>query len=445
MKITLSMRISRNKIKTTLFKCALFAFLFLSACTTSISPNSSSEIASPESPSIVEVTQASHSNTPTIASSASASSTTVPGLAPETIPMPAAQIPDGDFRSWVLVVEGFRQPLYLTNAGDGSNRLFVVGQQGQIWLVENGQVLDEAYLDIRGRVNSNANEQGLLGLAFHSDYENNGFFFVNYTDASGATTVSRFSRSDKANRADPESESILIQIAQPFSNHNGGHIEFGPDGYLYIGMGDGGSAGDPQGNGQDPNTLLGALLRIDIDSSAPYAIPPDNPYAEGGGRAEIWAIGLRNPWRFSFDSHTGDLFIGDVGQQIWEEIDFLPAGISGGANLGWNYFEGNHAYEGSPPSNIDFVPPVAEYDHSNFRCSITGGLVYRGSLMPEMWGVYLFGDFCNGELFALLRDNNGRWQSESVYNLPFLITSFGADESGEIYLLDRNGGLYNLR
>ncbi len=445
MKKTLLMRNIRNKTKTPFIKCALVAFLFLSACTSSASLNTSSEFASPEATITVEDSYTPQSNTPEIPSSASASSSATPSSTLEETPMPAAQIPDGDFRSWVQVAEGFRQPLYLTNAGDGSNRLFVVGQQGQIWLIENGQVLDETFLDIRGRVNSNANEQGLLGLAFHPNYENNGFFFINYTDSSGATTVSRFSLTDDANRADPDSESIVIQIEQPFSNHNGGHIEFGPDGYLYIGMGDGGSAGDPRGNGQNPNTLLGALLRIDVDSSAPYAIPPDNPYVEGGGRAEIWAIGLRNPWRFSFDSHNDDLFIGDVGQHIWEEIDYLPAGISGGANFGWNYFEGNHPYQGSPPPNFDHLPPVAEYDHSNSRCSITGGLLYRGSLMPEMWGVYLFGDFCNGEIFALVQDNDGRWQSESIYNLPLLITSFGEDESGEIYLLDRNGGLYNLR
>ena len=426
----------------------LFALtLLVVACSQNLEPSTlpdfvSTELVEPIATQIIPEEQAE----PDVAiNTALATETNTPLSTPLATLRPAPQIPDGDFRSWVLVADGFRQPLNVNNAGDGSNRLFVVGQQGQIWVIEDGKVLTETFLDIRGRVNSQSNEQGLLGLAFHPDFENNGFFYVNYTDATPATIISRFTISENPNIADANSEKILLSINQPYSNHNGGHIEFGPDGFLYIGMGDGGSAGDPQNNAQSADTLLGAMLRIDVNAGDPYAIPPDNPYADGGGRPEIWLTGLRNPWRFSFDSETGDLFIGDVGQHTWEEIDFLPGGITGGINLGWNYYEGNHVFEGQAPANLSLLPPVAEYDHGNSRCSITGGLVYRGERMPELWGVYFYGDFCSGEIYALVQESDGHWLSESVYNLSLLITSFGSDESGEIYVLDRNGGLYNLR
>jgi glucose/arabinose dehydrogenase len=374
-----------------------------------------------------------------------ASPTTLPTQTLAATQVPAAQIPDGDFRAWVKVADDFSQPLFVTNAGDSSGRLFVGGQQGRIWVILDSQVLPTAFLDIRARVNSGSNEQGLLGLAFHPQYEENGIFFVNYSATNGDTIISRFLVSADPNLADSTSEEIVLRVSQPYSNHNGGHLEFGPDGYLYIGMGDGGSAGDPQNNGQSLDSLLGAMLRIDIDSAQPYAIPSDNPYANGGGLPEIWASGLRNPWRFSFDALNGDMYIGDVGQNIWEEIDFLAGSSQSGANFGWNYFEGNHAFEGQAPNSIDLIPPVAEYDHGNNRCSITGGVIYRGSQLPELWGVYFYGDFCSGEVFALVRNADSTWQSESVYNLPLLITSFGTDENGEIYLLDRNGGLFSLR
>jgi glucose/arabinose dehydrogenase len=275
-------------------------------------------------------------------------------------------------------------------------------------------------------VGSQGNEQGLLGLAFHPDYEENGFFYIDYTDLNGDTIIARYSVSGDANQADAGSDTILLQVNQPYANHNGGQIEFGPDGYLYIGLGDGGSGGDPQGNGQNPDTLLGTIVRLEVD----------------GGQPEVWQYGLRNPWRFSFDRQTGDLYIGDVGQNIWEEINFLPAGQSG-ANFGWNFFEGNHAYEGSPPDGLELVFPVAEYAHEG-SCSVTGGYVYRGAELPDWNGVYVYGDFCSGEIWGLVQSGDGEWQNQLLYNLNQLITSFGQDEAGEIYLVGRAGGVFKL-
>ena len=225
-------------------------------------------------------------------------------------------------------------PLYVTHADDGSGRLFIVEQGGQVWILDSGSVLPNPFLDISSKISSGS-ERGLLGLGFHPNYDTNGYFFVNYTDLGGDTVVARYTVSSDPNEADRNSEVIILQQPQPFSNHNGGHLAFGPDGYLYIGLGDGGSGGDPQGNGQNPNNLLGALLRLDVDNGLPYSIPPDNPFVGGGGSPEVWAYGLRNPWRFSFDRLTGDLYSGDVGQNQWEEIDFQEASSPGGANYGW--------------------------------------------------------------------------------------------------------------
>jgi glucose/arabinose dehydrogenase len=358
---------------------------------------------------------------------------------PSPTAVPERSIPDPSGYNWQLVAEGFQRPLLLTNAGDGSNRLFVVEQDGQIEVVENGAQLAEPFLDIDANVGSSGNEQGLLGLAFHPDYENNGFFYVNYTDTAGNTVVSRFTAS--GNTADPASEMVMLQIEQPYENHNGGHLSFGPDGYLYIGTGDGGSGGDPRNNGQSTETLLGKLLRIDVNAAEPYAIPVDNPFGRGGGLGEIWAYGLRNPWRFSFDRATGDLYIADVGQGEWEEISFLPGGSAGGANFGWNFFEGTHPYEGDPPSGL--IPPVAEYDHGH-GCSVTGGHVYRGEMLPEWQGVYVYGDFCSGEMWGLVQHSDESWENQAIYDTSFLITSFGEDEAGELYVLDRFGALYRL-
>jgi len=298
------------------------------------------------------------------------------------------------------------------------------------------------FLDIRDRVVDRQNEQGLLGLAFHPNFKDNGLFYINYTGENGDTFISRFNGSTDPNVADPASEQVLLRIKQPYANHNGGHLLFGPDGYLYIGTGDGGSAGDPQGNAQNADSLLGKLLRIDVDQGDPYGVPADNPYSSGGGRPEIWAIGLRNPWRYSFDRATGDLYIGDVGQNEWEEISFLPAGQPGGANFGWDYWEANHPYEGSPPEGVGMIPPIWEYNHAN-GCSVTGGITYRGNL-PDWQGIYFYGDFCSGTIWGLLRDADGNWQNTTLYQTTANITAFGGDEFGEIYMIDRSGSINML-
>jgi glucose/arabinose dehydrogenase len=352
--------------------------------------------------------------------------------------------PDHSLYEWAIVADGFRRPLFLTHAGDGSGRLFVVDQDGAIRVIENGNTLAQPFLDIDAQIRSDGNEQGLLGLAFHPDFEQNGFFYVNYTDNNGDTVISRFSVTSDPNLADPASETILLQVDQPYQNHNGGHLEFGPDGFLYAGLGDGGSVGDPHDNGQSTQTLLGKILRIDVNSGSPYAVPPDNPFAGGGGLSEIWIYGLRNPWRFSFDSATGDLYIGDVGQNQLEEIDFLPAGGAAGANLGWSYFEGTRAFQGSPPDGSNLIGPVAEYDHSG-RCSVTGGYVYRGETLPEWRGVYFYADYCSGEVWGLLRNPDGTWENRNLYAIDANITSFGTDENGEHYIVGRSGALYRLQ
>jgi len=357
-------------------------------------------------------------------------------------PIPQASFPDPAEFEWNLIADGFRRPLFVTHAGDGSSRLFVVEQDGTIRIFANGTPLPNPFLDIDEQVGSESNEQGLLGLAFHPDYENNGFFYVNYTDNNGDTMIVRFTVSGDPNMADAASQKVLLQVDQPFPNHNGGYLEFGPDGTLFFGLGDGGSQGDPNGNAQSLQTYLGKLLRIDVNSGDPYSIPPDNPFANGGGLPEIWAHGLRNPWRFSFDRVTGDLYIADVGQNQWEEVNFVPAGASSGSNFGWDFMEGSHPFEGTAPDGL--VAPVAEHDHSG-RCSITGGYVYRGQSLPAWQGVYLYGDYCSGEIFGLVQNADGTWESRLLYDTSFSITSFGLDEGGEIYVVDRSGGLYQLQ
>ena len=359
---------------------------------------------------------------------------------PEIIPQ-VESLPDPDRYSWSVFANGLDRPLFLTHAGDQSGRIFVVEKAGRILIFKDGVQLAEPFLDIVRLVNSQSSERGLLGLAFHPSYAENGQVFVNYTDLNGNTVVARYQVSDDENRADPNSQEILLNISQPYSNHNGGMIAFGPDGFLYIGMGDGGSGGDPQGNAQNPNALLGKILRIDVDSGSPYGFPPGNA---PGGRPEIWALGVRNPWRFSFDRVTGDMLIGDVGQNQWEEIDILPAGILGGINLGWDFYEGTHPYEGTPPEGNSFIFPVIEYQHGGGTCSVTGGYVYRGSLLPDWQGVYLFGDYCTGTVWGALPDSSGNWQTNQLFDLQASLSSFGEDEKGEIYLIDLGGTIYKL-
>ena len=334
-------------------------------------------------------------------------------------------------------------PLLVTHAGDGSGRLFVVEQRGRILIIDRGRLLQTPFLDLTGRVGS-GNEQGLLGLAFHPDFEANGLFFINYTDNRGDTIISRFAVSSDPNRADDSSEVEVLSYGQPFSNHNGGHLAFGPDGYLYISSGDGGSSGDPRNNAQDLDSLLGKILRVDVDG-LPFAIPPDNPFVgDSSARDEIWAFGLRNPWRFSFDGSTGDLYIGDVGQNRQEEIDFQPTASPGGENYGWRRKEGVSCF--NPSSGCDrpdLVDPILTYSHSQ-GCSVTGGYVYRGRSATALKGLYLFGDFCSGTIWAAEARADGLWQSTRLLDSGLSISSFGEDEAGEVYVVDRGGRVFRL-
>jgi glucose/arabinose dehydrogenase len=343
------------------------------------------------------------------------------------------------------VATGLDHPIGITNAGDGSGRLFVNEQGGTVRVVERGgTVRADPFLDLTDRVLSGG-ERGLLGLAFHPGFPADGRIYVDYTrKPDGATVVSELTAT--AERADPSSERVLLLISQPFANHNGGQLAFGPDGDLYIGMGDGGSGGDPSGNGQNTNVLLGKILRIDVDAPAAsgkaYAIPPGNPFAAGGirpggGAPEIWAYGLRNPWRFSFDPANGDLYIGDVGQGSWEEVDRQPGDSSGGENYGWNVMEGRHCYNGSCDQR-PYVMPIAEYGHDK-GCAITGGAVYRGSAQPALDGVYVFGDYCSGTVFTLQVDE-GTVTPKAVLASGKQVSAFGTGEDGEIYLADLGGG-----
>lgn len=373
----------------------------------------------------------------------------VPSQSSETRPGNVSTLPDPAMYQWEKVLSGLHLPVLLTGAGDGSGRLFIVTQPGVIYIARAGIILDKPFLDVSEKVSKPDQsgyygERGLLGLAFHPRFSQNGYFYVNYTDRDGNTVIARYTASPTADQADLQSEVRLLSVEQPYANHNGGMLAFGPEGYLYIGLGDGGSAGDPQGNAQSVQVLLGKLLRVDVDQGDPYAIPVDNPFASTGGKPEIWAYGLRNPWRFSFDSLTGDIYIGDVGQNQWEEVDFVEAGSPGGMNFGWDYREGVHEYEGRPPEGFSFTDPVVEYSH-DLGCSVTGGAVYRGVNLPEWLGVYLYGDYCNGNIWGLLRSPDRTWQNQLLFTTGYSIASFGVDEAGEAYLLDhQQGDIYRL-
>ncbi len=345
------------------------------------------------------------------------------------------------------VVTGLSSPVDITHAGDGSGRLFIILQGGRIVIFDGVQILSPPFLDITSLVSSGG-ERGLLGAAFHPNYGGNGFFYVSYTDSAGDSVIARYSVSLDPNRADSTSGVILLTIPQPFSNHNGGQLHFGPDGYLYIGIGDGGSGGDPQNNGQDLGTLLGKIIRIDVDSGLPFTVPPDNPFVGiVGAREEIWSYGLRNPWRFSFDRLTGDMFIGDVGQGSWEEVDFQPANSTGGENYGWRLMEGNSCF--NPAINCNngtLTLPILVYDHS-VGCSVTGGYLYRGSKNPNLNGLYLYGDFCSGLIWGAQEDGLGGWNTTVLLDTNFSISTFGEDESGEIYfahLSATDGAIYQV-
>ena len=384
-------------------------------------------------------------SSPSAAPVASASpADTSPGAA-----SPAASAPAGAFDPTGLAVtlqpfvDGLDSPLAVVNAGDGSNRLFVVEQGGTIRIVKDGSLLPDPFLDVSPEISAGG-EQGLLGLAFHPDYPTDPRFFVNYTDTSGDTHVASFTV-DPSNpdRAVPGSEKELVFVDQPYANHNGGGLQFGPDGDLYIGLGDGGSGGDPHENGQKLSTKLGKMLRIGVDGTTgdlAYAIPADNPFA---GRSDadpaIFAYGLRNPWRFSFDRATGDLWIGDVGQGSWEEIDVARKGTSG-KNFGWNVMEGSHCFRPSDGCDQTGITlPVAEYGHDK-GCTVIGGYVYRGTAQPALAGGYLFGDYCSGTIWAIDPSGDQLRDPTVVGSMDGSLSSFGEDEAGELYATDISGG-----
>jgi len=337
------------------------------------------------------------------------------------------------------VATGLSEPVSITHAGD--SRLFITLQGGQIVIHDGTSRLPVPFLDISNLV-STGFERGLLSVAFHPRYAQNGAFFVNYTNTLGTTIVARYLRSAAdPNRADASSGQVLLRIEQPFANHNGGQLQFGPDGYLYIGMGDGGSGGDPGNRAQSLGTLLGKMLRIDVAEFEPeYSIPSSNPYGN-----EIWAVGLRNPWRFSFDRLTGDMWIADVGQGSIEEIDFQPASSIGGENYGWRRMEGSRCFNPSTNCNPGtLVLPVFEYGHSNGACSVTGGYVYRGTRSPRLYGKYIYGDFCNGMIWTGERQGDGTVISRVLADTSFSISTFGEDVNGEVYVADHDGAIYRI-
>jgi len=357
--------------------------------------------------------------------------------------------PDTSQYTWTKFFSGVDSPIDITNAGDGSNRLFVVEQGGTIFVVKNGILQDKPFLDITDRVVDDVvkggyTERGLLGLAFHPNYARNGLFFIFYSNPDGDSVLVRYKvSSDDPDQADPSSAAILLTIKQPYENHKGGQLAFGPDGFLYLGSGDGGNVGDPQDFAQNKTSLLGKILRIDVNADT-YAVPPSNPFVGVKGYApEIWALGFRNPWRFSFDPATGDLYIGDVGEKNWEEVDFQPASSHGGENYGWNYYEGNQKFlPGIVPFGLTM--PVYTYDYSA-GCAIVGGYVYRGIALPALQGVYLFGDYCYGHIWSAYRDSSGNWQVRIFAELGTPISSFGLDEQGELYAVGYKGTIYRLR
>ena len=344
----------------------------------------------------------------------------------------------------------FTRPVDFEHPNDDSNRVFVVEQRGVISVLADDSTVSEkqTFLDISAAVDDGGNEKGLLGLAFHPDYASNGYFYVNYTAAGPVRSrICRFEVSaSNPNMADPSSETLLLEYAQPYDNHNGGQLAFGPDGYLYIAVGDGGSANDPLGNGQNRNTLLGSLLRIDVDNHPAdrfYSIPADNPFAGNteGFREEIYAYGLRNPWRFSFDRETGQLWAADVGQNEYEEVDIIERG----GNYGWNVAEATHCFE--PDQGCDqsaLIAPVREYDHSNGDVSITGGFVYRGDALPSLVGRYIYADYASGRVWALDAANPTQGSNTELLKADFQISSFGVNAQQELFLCGFDGSIYRL-
>ena len=370
-------------------------------------------------------------------------------LAPSTAS--AAVVPSRIHLGLDPVATGLSSPLLVTHAGDDSGRLFVVEQTGKVRIIKDGSLVSAPFIDLSRSV-SRGGEQGLLGLAFHPSYESNGKLYLSYTDLNGTSVIREYRVSTNPDRVNGSSGRTLLRVRQPFANHNGGHIAFGPDGLLYIGLGDGGSGGDPGNRAQSRSTLLGKLLRIDVNrrtGSLPYGIPSTNPYVGRSGLDQIWAYGLRNPWRFSFDRATGDLWIGDVGQGSWEEVDRAPAtrgrNAGRGLNFGWRVMEGAHCFRPSSGCvRTGKTLPLTEYGHGGSRCSVTGGYVYRGSAYPELAGAYFFGDYCSGEIWYVDRGAARGVSPTRARDTGAQITSFGEDQAGELYLTDAGGTVYRL-
>jgi glucose/arabinose dehydrogenase len=377
-------------------------------------------------------------------------------LPPATVAAPAA--PPDNSRSFnpeqvkiqlVPVFSGLQEPTFVTQAGDGSGRFFVLERLGRIRVYAGPNIEGQVFLDIADRVGDRGYEQGLLGLAFPPNFQDSGFFFINYTNNDGDTLIARYRVSDNPNQADRESEAVVLFLDQPAPNHNGGMLLFGPDGYLWVGTGDGGGANDSFNNGQNPGTLLGKMLRLDVtsDPNQPYTVPASNPWVAQTWngqevRDEIWAIGLRNPWRYSFDRRTGDLWIGDVGQNQFEEIDYVPARLvrQGGLNFGWPLLEGNDCRAGDECAAAEVTAPLIAYAQASNGCSVTGGYVYRGQAFPVLNGVYLYADFCSGNLWGYWRVGS-QGQSVQLLTGAAAISSFGEDEAGELYVTDYGGGV----
>ncbi len=349
------------------------------------------------------------------------------------------------------IVTGLVEPLFVTHAGDGTGRLFIVEKAGTIRVVAGGQMPSTPFLDLRSLVVTE-NEQGLLGLAFPPGFAASKRVYIFYTadDSStgvGDDTLARYLiSSTDSNRVDPASGTVLLAIPDPYVNHNGGMLAVGPDGLLYLGTGDGGSSGDPSNNAQNLGSLLGKVLRLDVSGAGSYAIPPSNPYASGSGgaRPEVWASGLRNPWRLSFDRQSGDLYIADVGQGSREEVNRQPAGSAGGQNYGWRIMEGVACHNPASGCNQSGLTlPIHDYGHGSGECSVTGGYVYRGTALPSLQGAYIFGDFCAGRIWAL-RQSGGAWTRTDLLDTAYSISSFGEDEAGELYVIDLGGDIYQV-
>ena len=359
--------------------------------------------------------------------------------------------PDETHVSLEAIATGLDEPVHATGDGVDAQRLYVVEKAGTIEIVDlaSGTVADAPFVDLSDRVNSRASEQGLLSVAFHPDYAANGRLFVNYTRRDGATVVSELAADADRRRADPASEREILVVDQPAANHNGGQNAFGPDGYLYVGMGDGGGSGAGK-NAHDPSSLLGKVLRLDVDGPpGGYRVPADNPFIAGDHLPEVWAVGLRNPWRLSFDRATGDLFIADVGDSTYEEVNWQPAASRGGEDYGWPDVEGAHCHDADDGAGDSLAAcdpdgrttrPVAEYRHEDGNCSISGGHVYRGRRYPALDGVYFYADYCSGRLWGAWRDDRGRWHDAMLTDSDAAISAFGQDDAGEVYALDMAGG-----